>query len=90
MACFQRLAAGVVFAVGHHQQNFLLQRATLLQVVGRCDRRVVERGTAARFDALQRILQLGNAAGVILVEEILLVEVDDEDLVLRDCWTAPG
>ena len=52
-------------------------------MIGRGNHRVVQRGAAARFNPLQRILQLGNLGGVVLVEEVLFVEVHHEDLVLR-------
>src|SRR5690349_20371563 len=38
---FQRLAAGVILAVGHHENYLLLQARILLEVVSRCDQRIV-------------------------------------------------
>src|SRR5205807_10146027 len=83
---FQSVAAGVVFAVGHGQQDFLVLVAFFL-VVHRADERVIKRRTAARIDAFERFLQFRNAAGEILVEVeiVVVVKIDDERLVL---WIA--
>ena len=54
-------------------------------MIERSDHRVVERGAAARINALQRFLQFFRVVGEIFVEvEVeLIVEVDDEHLILR-------
>ena len=50
-------AAGVVVAVGDHEQHALVLVA-LLQVVERTDHGVVERRAAARVDARERLVQV--------------------------------
>src|SRR5439155_5182547 len=83
---FQRVAAGVVFAVGHGQQDFLVLVA-FFRVGHGADKRVIKRRAAARIDAFERFLQFRNAAGEILVEVeiVVVVKIDDECLVL---WVA--
>src|SRR5213080_508955 len=78
----QRLAAGIVFAVGDHQQHFLLQLGAFLQMVGRGDQRVVKRRAAAGFNFLQAFLQFLDVTGVILVQVVLVIEIDDKNLVI--------
>src|SRR5437899_8226268 len=78
----QRLAAGIVFAVGNHEQHFLLQLGAFLQMVGRGDQRVVKRRAAAGFNFLQAFLQFLDVTGVILVQVVLVIEIDDKNLVI--------
>src|SRR5712692_10351027 len=80
----ERLAAGVVFAVGDHQENFLVPRA-LLQVVERADDRVVKGRRAAGINALQGFFHVADVAGEILVhvEIVVVVEVHHEAFVRR-------
>ena len=63
-----------------------LSRCAFLQVVDRHLDGVAHGGAAARIDALQRLLQLADVVGEILVLGIVqvgrVVEVDDEDLVV--------
>src|SRR5271165_4218164 len=79
----ERLAAGVVFAVGHYQQDFLFQQSRLFQVVRRRDNSIVKGCATARFNSLECILEFGNRRGVVLVEKEVFIEVDDEYFVLR-------
>ncbi len=80
---FERIAAGVVFSIGDDQEDALVL-GRFFQMVERADHGVIQRGAAARINALERFFQLRNAAGEILVEvEIkIVVEIDDEGLVL--------
>jgi len=79
----ERVTAGVVFAVGDDEEDFLLF-VTLFEVIERADDSVVESGAAARVDALKGFLQFRNVVGEVLVEvEVeVIVEIDDESFVL--------
>ena len=79
----KRIAAGVVFAVGDGEQNFLFLVA-LLGVIHGADERVVESRAAAGIDSFERFLEFRNAVGEILVEVeiVVVVEIDDEGFVL--------
>ena len=47
---FQRIGAGIVFPIGYHQQNFLLQFGVLLEVIlPGGHERIVERGSSSGF-----------------------------------------
>src|SRR5882724_893620 len=83
---FQSVAAGIVFAVGHGQQDFLVLVA-FFRVVHGADERVIKRRAAARIDAFEGFLQFRNAAREILVEVeiVVVVKIDDERFVL---WIA--
>src|SRR5580692_620260 len=80
---FQRLPAGVVFPIRHHEENFLLQLGMVLHVDRGGHDGVVKRGSTAGFDLLQRLAQLINVAGELLIEVVLVVKVDHKDLILR-------
>src|SRR5437899_6640321 len=51
-------------------------------MVGGGNQRVVKRGAAAGFNFLQAFLQFLDVTGVILIEVILIVKVNDENLVI--------
>ena len=81
LKCF---AAGVVVAVGDHEQHALVL-VPLLQMVERTDHGVVERRAAARIDSRERFIQFLLIAREILVQVqiILVVEIHHERFVLR-------
>ena len=79
----QRFAAGIVFAVGDHQYDFLVQASIFLQVIGRGDYRVIQRGTAAGINLLQCVLELRDLIREVLVQIVLVVEINDKSLVFR-------
>src|SRR5262249_46550116 len=62
---FERVAAGVVFAVGDDQKDVLIF-VRLFEVIERTDDGVVQGGRAAGVDALQRFFEFGNAGREIL------------------------
>jgi len=80
----ERIAAGVVFAVGNDKEN-LLFLVTFLEMIEGADDGVVESSAAASVDAFESFLEFGNTAGEILVEiEVeVVVEIDDKGFVLR-------
>ncbi len=86
----QSLVAGVILAVGHHEQNFFLEARIPLQMLGRGDDGIVEGSASAGVNFFQRFLQLEQVVGEILVEIIFVVEVHDEDFVLGIAGRAPG
>src|SRR5579883_2213686 len=49
------LAAGVIFAVSHDENDLLLQFGKLLEMVGGCDQRVVQSSTATGLHFIQRV-----------------------------------
>src|SRR5438445_6071025 len=79
----QRAVAGVVHAVGHHQQDFLILGALLQMIEGSNDS-VVEGGTATGVDALQGVFHFGDVVGEVVdgIQIELVVEVDDQGLIL--------
>src|SRR2546428_718407 len=79
----QRAAAGVVHAVGHHQQHFLILRA-LLQMIEGSNHSVIEGGTATGIDALQGVFHFADVAGEVVdrIQIKIVVEVDDKGLIL--------
>src|SRR5262252_7080054 len=79
----QRVAAGVVFAVGHDEDDLFLQAGILFQVFSRRHNRVIESSPAAGIDLLQRFLQFQQVVGEVLIQVLLVVEVHDEYFVLR-------
>ncbi len=79
----QGLAARVVFAVGHHKNDLLFQPRILLQVVRRRDHGIVERRPAPRINLLQRLFQLQQIVGEILVQILFVIEVHDKHFILR-------
>ena len=79
----QGFPAGVVFPIGHHEQNFFLLFGMIPHVHGRGHDGIVERGSTSGFDLLQSLAQLIDVAGELLIEVVLVVKVDHEDLILR-------
>ena len=81
---FKRVAADIVFAVGDHQQNFLVFVA-FFQMIERADDGVIERSAATGVNAFEGFLEFGDTAGEILVEieVIVVIEIDDEGFVVR-------
>ncbi len=49
---------------------------------GRGHNRVIQRGTSARIDLFQRLFQLQQIVGEVLIEIVFVVEIHHEDFVL--------
>src|SRR2546423_7576109 len=77
----QGLLAGIILAVGDHENGFALQ-AGVGQVISRGDNRVIERRTAARFYMFECGLQLLDVGSKFLIEIVLVVEIDNKNLVI--------
>ena len=77
-------AAGVIDAIGDHQQDLLILGA-FLQVIEGANHGVVEGGAAAGVDALEGVFHFGDVVGEIVnrVQIEVVVEIDDEGFVLR-------
>src|SRR5436305_6564012 len=77
----QGLLAGIILAIGNHENRFALQ-ARVGQVISRGDDRVIKRRTAARFYMFECGLKLLDVASEFLVEVVLVIEIDDKNLVV--------
>ena len=62
----QRIAAGVVFAIGNDKED-LLVLGSFLKMVERAEDGVAQRRAPTRVDAFEGFFQFGNAAGEILI-----------------------
>jgi len=81
---FKTMTAGVVFAVGHHQDH-LFVACSFLQVIERTDYGIVERRAATRVNAFEcRFHFIQVVRKIVLgVEVVVVVEIDDETLIRR-------
>ncbi len=81
---FQAVPAGIVLAVGHDQDHFLVARA-FLQVIERTDHGVIQRRAAARVNAFERRFHFVQVAREVVlgIEVVVVVEIDDEAFILR-------
>src|SRR5258708_32048019 len=79
----QRIAAGIVFAVGDHEDDLLVAAGVAFQMIGGGVNGVVESRAAAGIIFFQGFLQLANVGGEVLIKKLFVIEVDDDDFVLR-------
>src|SRR5207302_9769371 len=77
-------AAGIIDAIGHDQENFLIL-GRLFQVIERSDHGIIQRRAASGINAVQGILHFVDVTGEVVngVEIKIVIEIDHERFVLR-------
>ena len=71
-------------------KDFLVLLGFLIEVIDGHAESVPHGSAAARIDACQAFFQLFDVAGEFLIQKRVVVEIDDEDFVLRVGLLSPG